>query len=113
MSERCYLIAAVPAALRDVAQALCEPMLVSDGPIWSVPLVPLAGPADAAPTYYGMCAPAMSDGPEIAAAPILLAALPGGVYHVVTAAAYRPADDWHGRLAGHGLRVRQEVIWPT
>lgn len=85
---RDYVIAAVPDPAQAVAEALVAPYLDSPNAEgahnFSVPLVPLAGPDDAAPTHYGCCASVLSGGVLASALPALAAGIPGTVFHVVT-----------------------------
>lgn len=108
-----YLSAVVPAALRDTAEGLVAPLLEapcdSGAKMFSVPLVPLAGPSDAAPTHYGCNAAVPSDGETVVAAPTLVAALPGSAYQLTPVGEWDVQTRWVGWLAGLGLQPRVEV----
>lgn len=95
-----YVIAYVPAAARDAAEAAVAPYLLGPGAVWTVPLSP-SGSAPA--THYGLCAPLAGMGALYAALPALAAAFPGGDYHTVSVADYAVGRDWIDWLAARGL----------
>ena len=107
MSIRVYVVAVVPAAARAAAEVAVAPLLQSPNAegvyTFSVPLVPLAGPADATPTHYGCCAPFLDD--YLSALPQLAAAIPGTAYKVISPwRTFDHAADWTGWLAMQSVK---------
>jgi hypothetical protein len=112
-----YVTAFVPAATRDAAESAVAPYLLSPNDpgakTFSVPLVPLAGADDAAPTAYGCCARLDSGGTLAAALPALVAAIPGSAYAVVSPwKSFSNSAHWLGWLAGQNLKPRVEAVTP-
>lgn len=105
---RTYVIAIVPAAIRAAAEIALGPYRTGPGESeFGVQLVPLVGADDGNTTHYGTCA---NSGEVLQAAiPVLAAAFPGTAYQVVSIAGYECGRDWHGWLAGLGLKVRREA----
>ena len=113
MSTRVYLVSYVPVADRDAAELAVAPLLQSPNDpgvyTFAVPLVPLAGPGDATPTHYGVCAPFLDT--YLGALPSLAVAIPAVVYAVVSP--WRQFDlalHWTGLLTQGGLKIRQTAI---
>ncbi|QEG28981.1 hypothetical protein GobsT_37700 [Gemmata obscuriglobus] len=108
-----YVIAIVPAGTRDLAEAAVSPYLTSPPAAgaysFAAPLVPFPGPASAAPTAYGCCAPC---GPEtVAALGGLTAAIPGSAAHTVDPAVYDRETHVIAWLAARGYQP--QVLEPV
>lgn len=110
--SRLITTAIVPVASRDTAEALLAPYLASPNDpgvyTFSVPLMPLSGPADAEPTYYG-CSSTL--GPELSAVlPQLAAAVPGVEYNQIGFRQFNIATHWLGWLADRNLKPRVALL---
>jgi hypothetical protein len=108
---------AVPAESREMAEVLVAPYLISPNAYgvytFSAPLVPLDGPADVEPTYYGCVAAVLDGGALQLAIPQLISAIPGAIFKVSD----NPVDfdyqmDWLDFLATHNLKP-QVLPMPT
>lgn len=107
-----HVTAIVPAALREAAEAEIEPLLVSPTDeghyLFSVPLVPYPGPADAEVTAYGCNSPS---GPAtVAALPILLEKIAGSHAHTVHPRAYSRQRDWVEWLWSLGYQEKETTV---
>lgn len=102
-----YVTAIVPDAALAAAEGAIAPYLTGPGAIFTVPLVPLPGAADATPTHWGCCVAMDSAGETFAALGGLADAIPGSQYAVVSPwRTYRRQMHWIDWLAGHGLQQR-------
>jgi hypothetical protein len=101
-----YIAVVVPADLLAAATEAVQPALTQPGDVFTVPLVPLAGPDDATPTAWG-CSAAVANGGTLYAA---LTGLPA-TFPEVQFAVYSPYRTfnltvWTNWLAGLGLKRR-------
>jgi len=110
--SKVWVIAAVPAASRDVVEAEISRTNGAGDPVYLLSpnepgqytfSVPLSTDGSLPATHYGTCAAVPSDGLMAAALPSLVAAFPGSSYHTVDVGNYDRQRDWIDWLAGLGL----------
>lgn len=107
-----YLSAVLPAAARAAVEAQTAALLVSPNApgthTFAVPLVPLVGASDASPTHYGCNSAVASDGPTAAAAPGIVASVPGSAYQITPVAEWDMETRWAAWLAKLGLQAQHQ-----
>lgn len=99
-----YVLAYVPASLRQAAETAVAQYITGAGDVWSVPLTPVSGLMSGTITHYGLCTTVRDTSALFQNLAGLSEELAGSAYSTVPIEQYSQPTHWAAWLESKGLK---------